>query len=159
MKKLIALALALILALSAASSALALTFKGEIGNDSTFETLEEAHANAPTFAAEIPANTATFVRHPALDDFPADTAWVYRSANMYGGQAAARLNTNIFVYTDEEFEDKAAAKAYLESLGLIDIIEEAVGSIVLVRPSVPVTTDSSGNVSGGSFELADAKVY
>ena len=159
MKKLVSLLLALLLVLSMGSQALALTFKGELGNPSTFETLAEAHASAPGFVSDISTNSGTFVAHPVLDDFPADTAWVYRSANMYGGQAAARLNTNIFVYTEEEFEDKAEAKAYLESLGLIDIIEEAVGSIVLVRPSVPVTTDSSGNVSGGHFELADAKLY
>ncbi len=158
MKKLLCVLLALIMALSA-TSALALGFKGEIGNESTFETLQEAHANAPEFVSGIPTNTAAFVPHPALDNFPENTAWVYRSANMYGGQAAARLNTDIFVYTDEEFETKEDAKAYLEKLGLIDIIEEAVGSIVLVRPSVPVTTDSSGNVSGGAFEQADAQWY
>ena len=69
MKKLLALLLAMLMVFSA-TSALALTFKGEIGNESTFETLEEAHANAPEFVAGIPTNTATFVPHPVLDNVP-----------------------------------------------------------------------------------------
>ncbi len=135
MKKLLSLALAVTLALTVCSQALALKSIGEIGNPSTFETLQEAHLSSPAAVQSIMGNTAnTFVGHPSLDNYPEGTTWVYRSANLYGGAAAARLNTNIFVYTEEKFADKDAAKAYLQKLGLIDIIEEAKGSLILVNP-------------------------
>ena len=134
MKKLVSLLLALLLVLSMGSQALALTFKGELGNPSTFETLAEAHASAPGFVSDISTNSGSFVPHPVLDDFPADTAWVYRSANMYGGRAAARMNTNLIVFSDQHFEEKDSALAYLKELGLVDIIDQAIGSVVLVTP-------------------------
>lgn len=58
-----------------------------------------------------------------------------------------RKNTVLQVYTDTKFENKEAAKAYLESLGLIDIIEEAKGSIILVNPA------------GETFSNVDARAY
>ena len=159
MKKLLCILLALMMMLSA-SSALALGFTGETGNESTFETLEEAHANSAEAVNAISTNVnSKFVPHPILEGYPEGTTWVYRSANIYGGQAAARLNTNIFVYTDELFETKEDAKAYLEGLGLIDIIEECTGSIVLVNPRTPITEDSNGNKSGGAFDRVDVYPY
>jgi poly(3-hydroxybutyrate) depolymerase len=53
---------------------------------------------------------------------------------MYGGRAAARLNTNLIVYVEQRFENKDAALAYLKGAGLIEIADEATGSIVLVTP-------------------------
>ena len=148
MKKIISLLLALIMVLSA-TSALALTFTGETGNASTFETFEEAHANSAAAVNAISTNVnSKFVPHPILNGYPEGTTYIYRSANIYGGQAAARLNTNIFVYAEEKFADKEAAKAYLAGLGLIDIIEECVGSIVLVTP-----------VNGEKFDRADTYPY
>lgn len=80
-------------------------------------------------------------------DIRRGTTFVYRSANQYAGRAAARLNTNIFVYAPEHFENKDDAMAYLKDLGLIKLIDEAVGSIVLVTPI------------GDSFDMADVASY
>ena len=135
MKKLLAILLALAMLLGSCSGAFALNFTGELGNESTFETLAEAHASSPAVVKGIVENgEKTFVGHPALDGYPEGTTYVYRSANQYAGRAAARLNTNIFLYVEQHFADKDEAYAYLESTGLIGIIEEAVGSIVLVTP-------------------------
>lgn len=148
MKKFLALFLVLALLLSTCSSVLAMNFTGELGNEATFETLEEAHISAPIVAKTIAENSnKNFIGHPALDNYPAGTTFVYRSANQYAGRAAARLNTNLFVYTSEKFADKDAAYAYLQNAGLIDIIDECTGSIVLVTPI------------GASFGTADAAAY
>ena len=74
---------------------------------------------------------------------------MYRSADMYGRNGAVRINTNLVVYTDDTFASKDEALAYLKGLGLVDIIEEATGSIVLVTPSNPET----------GFSAADQKNY
>lgn len=76
----------------------------------------------------------TYVGHPVLDNYPKGTTFVYRSPNMYGGRAAARMNTNLIVYVEQHFDTKDAALAYLKAAGLIDIVNEATGSIVLVTP-------------------------
>ena len=55
MKKLLCILLALVLALSA-TSALALGFTGETGNESTFETLQEAHINSAEEVNAISTN-------------------------------------------------------------------------------------------------------
>ena len=76
-----------------------------------------------------------YAADPALDRYPAGTTYVYRSARMYTSLSAAfRMNTNILVYTDKELNGKEEALAYLEALGLTDIIDEAFGSVVLVTP-------------------------
>lgn len=148
MKKLISLALVLVLVLTAVSHAFAMGQTGEIGNECTFETLQEAHASAPEAVKAILGNGASaWVGHPALEGYPEGTTWVYRSSNLYGGQAAARLNTNIFVYTEEKFADKDAALTFIKGLGLVDIIEECKGSVVLVNPV------------GDVFGLADTYPY
>ena len=156
-KSMLALCLALVLTLSC-TGALALGFTGRQGNDATFETLEEARISAPEAVQHLEQNeTKTFGTMPILDGIPENTVFIYRSANLYGGRASGRLNTNIVVYADERFEDKAAAKAYLEDLGLIGIIDEAIGSIILVTPSVGLSEGSSGTTGG--YGQADQLVY
>ena len=76
----------------------------------------------------------TYKSHPVLDGYPKGTTFIYRSANMYGGRAAARMNTNLIVYVEQHFDTKDAAFAYLKAAGLIGIADEATGSIVLVTP-------------------------
>ena len=88
-----------------------------------------------------------FVSHPVLDGYPAGTTFVYRSPNMYGGRAAARMNTDLIVFADKKFADKTEAYAYLENAGLIDICNEAIGSIILVTPI------------GDVYGTADAAAY
>ena len=154
MKKTLSLLLALAMLLSV-GNALALGYTGRQGNEATFETLEEARVSGPLAVADLETNAGkTFVSSPVLDGYPEGT-YVYRSANLYGGRASARQNTNIVVYADQIFDDKAAAKAYLEELGLIKIIDEAIGSIVLVTP--PVTHGSSGDTVG--YRKADQQNY
>ncbi len=125
-------------------TASALNSTCETGNEATFETLAEAHQHAPDVVRTYEGNNApdrrsgqvrTFAGHPALDNYPAGTTFVYRSPNMYGGRAAARLNTNLIVYVDRHFDNKDTALAYLKAAGLIDIANEATGSIVLVTPA------------------------
>ena len=154
MKKLLCLLLALMLLLSA-MPALALDYTATLGNEATMETYAEARENAP--AALQAVTGKNYVPHPAMADFPGDTAFIYRSPDMYGINAAVRINTTILVYTDQSFEDKWEAQEYLADLGLIDIINEARGAIVLVTPATPVSEGPSG-VTGG-FGAADQKNY
>ena len=138
----------MLLLIGAATQAYATGFTGELGNDATFETLQEANQNSVNIVSSIVENdTKAFATHPVLDGYPEGTTFVYRSANQYAGRAAARLNTNIFVYAPEHFENKDDAMAYLKDLGLIKLIDEAVGSIVLVTPI------------GDSFDMADVASY
>ena len=138
----------MLLLIGAATQAYATGFTGELGNEATFETLQEANQNSVDIVSSIVENDAkVFATHPVLDGYPEGTTFVYRSANQYAGRAAARLNTNIFVYAPEHFENKDDAMAYLKDLGLIKLIDEAVGSIVLVTPI------------GDSFDMADVASY
>jgi len=142
------------LLLSVCSTASARNFTGETGNKATFETLEEAHRNAPAVvktyqggnimpppgtpgfgAPGRPPAPRAYAGHPALNAYPKGTTFVYRSPNMYGGRAAARMNTNLIVYVERHFDTKDAALAYLKSAGLIEIADEATGSVVLVTPA------------------------
>lgn len=148
MKKIISLGASMLLLIGAATQAYATGFTGELGNEATFETLQEANQNSVDIVSSIVENDAkVFATHPVLDGYPEGTTFVYRSANQYAGRAAARLNTNIFVYAPEHFENKDDAMAYLKDLGLIKLIDEAVGSIVLVTPI------------GDSFDMADVASY
>ena len=116
-------------------NAQALNFTGRTGNTATFETLEQAHANASGVVSAYSGNEGrAFAGHPVLDDYPKDTTYVYRSANTSGGRASARMNTNLIVCVDRHFDGKDSAFAYLKDAGLIDIIDEATGSIVLLTP-------------------------
>ncbi len=115
-------------------------------NPSTFETFEEASVNGPTtMTAEL---GGAYCSNPCLAEYPAGTTYIYRSAARWSASSAGyRKNTVLQVYTDTRFETKEDAQAYLKSLGLIDIIEEPKGSIILVNPV--------GNV----FDKADARAY
>lgn len=127
----------------------ALDYSGRQHNEATFETLQEARASGPQAVAKLEGNEdLVFVSHPVLEDYPAGTTWIYRSPNLYGGRAAARLNTNILVFTERTFPARDAARAYLTNLGLIRIIDEAIGSVVLVTPA-----------DGKAFGAADQKFY
>lgn len=133
MKKLFCIVLALCLLLST-GSAWALGYKPQFDNTSTFETLEEAHANGPAYLSE--ATGRTYIPDPALDAYPKGTSYVYRSAGIFTCKSAGvRMNTNILIYTDKAFESKDASLAYLKELGLTEIIDAAHGSIVLVTPA------------------------
>ena len=156
MYRTISMVLATGLLLSVGTGAWARNFTGETGNKATFETLAEAHQNAPAVVQAYEGNNAVgpttgraraFTGHPALDNYPQGTTFVYRSPNMYGGRAAARLNTNLIVYTEQHFDSKDAAYAYLNSAGLIALAGEATGSIVLVTPA------------GKAFGSADVASY
>lgn len=117
------MALALIMTmLLSASTAFAMNYSNRLGNEATFETVEEARASIGEKA------------NPALENYPAGTTFIYRSANLYGRTAATRMNTNLLVFAEEPFEGKDAAMEYLKGLGVIDIINEATGSVVLVTP-------------------------
>ena len=115
-------------------------------NPSTFETFEEACVNGPeAMAAEL---GGAYCSDPCLKEYPAGTTYVYRSSARWSASSAGyRKNTVLSVYTDEKFETKEAAKAYLQALGLIDIVEEAKGSIILVNPIED------------EFSKADARAY
>lgn len=148
--KLVSLVLVVILSTVSTISAFALDYSGSQGNAATFELLEETRVSSPAAVQNLETNTTkVFKSHPVLDNYPAGTTYVYRSAEMFGGRAAARLNTNILVYSDQSFADKDAALNYLKELGLINIIDEAIGSVVLVTPSNPET----------GFSAADQKNY
>ena len=135
LKKTLSLILATALACSA-GSALALNYSGSQGNEATFELLDEARVSAPAAVQHLELNESkTFVSFPVLDGIPEDTVYVYRSANLYGGRAAGRMNTNLLVYADTHFDTSDAALAYLKGLGLTDIIDAAIGSILLVTPA------------------------
>ena len=148
MKRFLCTVLALVMALSCLTlTASAEYYKQRQSNEATFETMEEVKVNGPAWMLEEYGSTQPY--DPALDKYPADTTFVYRAPGMYtSGSGAVRMNTNLLVYADHRFESKDEAYQYLEDLGLIDICNEATGSIVLVTPIAPVTVGSSG-VSGG----------
>jgi pimeloyl-ACP methyl ester carboxylesterase len=133
-----ALAAALFFGLALPFAASALNYSGSQGNKATFETLEETRANSPAAVANLETNAGkAFKSHPALDGYPQGTTYVYRSPGMFGGRAAARLNTDILVFTDKSFAAKEAALAYLKDIGAISIVDQAKGSVILVTPADP----------------------
>ena len=145
MKKLFCLVL--VLTLMATSSALAMNYNWKLDNESAFLTMSEfKEANGEKTSA-------------AMADYPENGTYVYYSPNLYGVTAANRMNTNITVFYGEQFETKEDAFEFIKGLGLIDIIDKAVGSIVLMTPCTPVTEGSSGQMQGGTFAAADASAY
>lgn len=156
MKKLVCLMMTLVM-ICISCGALALNYNAHFENEATFETMEEARENGPKWLAEYTGRD--YKGDYCMDDYPAGTTFVYRSPRMYSAvSAAVRMNTTIFVYTDKSFESKDAAKAYLEELGLIDIVNECYGSILLVTPITPVTVNENGATVGG-FDAADQLAY
>jgi len=147
-RSLLTLALALIVSLPLASSAFALDYSNRLGNKATFETLEETRVSSPAAVASQGSAKSIFKSHPVLDGYPKGTTYVYRSANLWGGRAN-RSNTNILVFAEKSFPNKDAALGYLKDLGLIPIIDTAIGSVVLVTPSDPKA----------GFAAADQKHY
>ena len=135
MKRIVGILLVLCLMLPAVSAFALKDYSGTLGNEATFETLEEARENAPAIVATYPNESATQVAHPALNDFPAGTAFVYRSPDIYAGFCSPRMNTCVMVYSPEVFADKDAAYAYLQTLGIIELVDSVRGSIVLVTPA------------------------
>lgn len=132
--------LAFVLAAMASASlpygAFALNYSGSQGNAATFETLEETRTSSPAAVASLETNSGkTFKSHPVLDGYPEGTTYVYRSPNLFGGRAAARLNTDILVFAEKSFQNKDAALKYLKDLGLVNIVNQAIGSVILVTPS------------------------
>ena len=147
MKKLLCLLLALLMVMTTVP-AFAAEYQQRLSNEATFASLEEARAKGCDEMKELTGRD--YMPDPALDGYPEGTVWVYRSAGIYTPLSAApRMNTNILVYTEESFENDDDAFAYLKNLGLIDICDAAIGSVVLVTPATAVSVDSSGARSGG----------
>lgn len=135
MKKIFSLAVACVLCLTCFSaSALADVYHQHQSNPAGIETIEAIHSGAVDYMTkEYPGKT--FKPDPALDTYPAGTTYVYRSAGMFNSDTAAdRMNTNFLVYTDKTFASADEALAYLKTLGLTDLADEATGSVVLVSP-------------------------
>jgi hypothetical protein len=103
------LALALIVSLLFTPGVFALDYINRLGNKATFETLEETRASSPAAAASQGSGNGRFKSHPVLDGYPKGTAYVYRSANLWGGRAN-RSNTNILVFAEKSFRDKDVAR-------------------------------------------------
>lgn len=135
MKKLMTFLLAELMILSAVPAATEIVYyRQHQSNPATIETLEEAHQNAPLWL-EAEYAGRKYMKDPALDRYPEGTTFVYRSPGMYNCvSAAVRMNTNILVFSDQTFENKDAAAAYIKQMGLTRIADEATGSVVLVTP-------------------------
>lgn len=104
-------------------------------NPATFETLGEVRAHAVAAMSALPANERfPQILNPALEDFPEGLVYVYRSPNLYGGETGARNNNSFILFPDGRFADKASARAWLEELGLIRLMDEAIGTILLIQP-------------------------
>ena len=104
-------------------------------NPATFETLEEVRANCIAVTERLSGNERfPQILNPKLEDFPRDVTYIYRSPNLYGGETGARNNTSFILFPEQRFGSKAEAKAWLEELGLIQLIDEAVGTIILIQP-------------------------
>jgi len=122
--------------LSFTCTVFALNYTNRLMNKATFETLEEARLSSPVAIASQGSGKVIYKSHPVLDGYPKGTTYVYRSASLWSGRGN-RLNTNILIFTDKSFHDKDAAFTYLKDLGLIKIIDAAIGSVVLITPSDP----------------------
>jgi len=126
------------LAIAETSEYTYMNYRNRMGNEAMIETLAEARANAPAAVQTLYGNAEkTYQANPLLDTFPEDTVYIYRSANIYGGQVSARNNTSFLVFSERSFADKSEALSYLESLGLVDLIDSVIGSVTLYTPSDP----------------------
>src|SRR3954470_510906 len=108
-KKQTSLALAFAVAAALSTGAFALNYTGSQKNQATFETLEEARVSGPEFVKTLEGNGGrNFKSHPVLENYPKGTTYIYRSPNLYGGRAAARLNADILVFAEKQFAGKDA---------------------------------------------------
>ncbi len=135
---------AIMMSLLFTSSVYALNYTNRLGNKATFETLEETRVSSPAAAASQGAGKVIYRSHPVLDGYPKGTTYVYRSENLWCGRAN-RSNTNILVFAEKSFQDKDTALSYLKDLGLINIIDTAIGSVVLITPSDPKAGFTAGD--------------
>ena len=104
-------------------------------NPATFETLAEVREHCVAATSKLSGNERfPQILNPRLEGFPEGLAYVYRSPDLYGGETGARNNTSFILFADGRFDTKEAAKAWLEELGLIKLINEAVGTILLLQP-------------------------
>ncbi len=104
-------------------------------NPATFETLKEVREHAVAVTEKLSGGDRfRQILNPKLEDYPEGLVYIYRSPDLYGGQTAARNNTTFIVFPEKRFETKDEARAYLEGLGLIRMIDEAVGTILLEMP-------------------------
>lgn len=135
MKK-ITLFVALLMALTLMTSAVpALDYTGHSGNEATFETMEEARVNQIPYMEAFTGQQGAYIPDPCMEGYPQGTTYVYRSPDMYTSRsAAARMNTTLLVYTDEQFASKEQALQYMKDMGLTGIVDAARGSVVLVTP-------------------------
>lgn len=127
-----------------------MNYRNRQNNGVTFELLEEARQSGPRAVASLYGNGGKqYKSHPALETFPSGSVFVYRSANLYGGQTAARNNTAVVVFSERRFRGKEEALGFLTDLGLIRQINSVTGSVILVTPADP----------GAGFTRTDLKNY
>ena len=104
-------------------------------NPATFETLEEVREHCVAVTSKLSGNERfPQILNPRLEDFPRGLVYVYRSPNLYGGETGARNNTSFLLFPDHRYETKEEARSFLEELGLIRLIDEAIGTIILIMP-------------------------
>lgn len=114
-----------------------LNYQNRQGNQSGIETLKEVCAHAPEATAHLSGNARMpRIANPALKELPDDLVYIYRTADLYGGETAARNNTTFVLFSDRKFGTKEAAFEYLDRLGLVGLINELIGTILLVMPAV-----------------------
>ena len=162
-KRLIALLVSIVVCLGALSATgmaesfySYMNYYNHLDNESSVDWLEDAHQKAPQEVQQFFGNQEkTFKGNPLLDEYPAQTAIVYRTANFYGGQAAVRNNTSILVFAEEDFQSAEDGRAYLQSLGLIDLIDSLIGSIVLITPADPASGFTQADLEN-YYNLHDA---
>ena len=112
-----------------------LNYQNRQGNPATFETIAEVCAHAPGAVAHLSGNgRMQLVANPVFKDFPQDILYIYRAPNLYGGETAARNNTVFVLFADRRYAGKDEALAALKALGLVDLIDAQIGSILLVMP-------------------------
>lgn len=162
-KRLIALLVSIVVCLGALSATgmaesfySYMNYYNHLDNESSVDWLEDAHQKAPQEVQQFFGNQEkTFKGNPLLDEYPAQTAIVYRTANFYGGQAAVSNNTSILVFAEEDFQSAEDGRAYLQSLGLIDLIDSLIGSIVLITPADPASGFTQADLEN-YYNLHDA---
>ena len=104
-------------------------------NPATFETLDEVREHCIAVTSKLSGNERfPQILNPKLENFPQGLVYIYRSPNLYGGETGTRNNTSFIVFPDQRFGSKAEAKGWLEELGLVKLIDEAIGTILLIMP-------------------------